>query len=207
MPSKAKNKAAALTAKEAAALAAKEAAPLAAKEAAVLAAQEEATTAAALEAEGAVGGWASGIPKNIEIYFEVRFQNMMKQIQDEFKRQGSLMDHLKVQVSTNKNEFQTAWDNITDRMAVVEHKNSVADVVLAAVKKKVRQLPASGNIKKLFEERNANETASTILTVYGEDSSFYNRTSVLAQIETLDYVVQCKEYAPEVFFEVFYARS
>ena len=142
------------------------------KEAAALAAQEK--EAALLAGGGASEGGVSEAPKNIANYFEVRFQNMMKQIQEEFKRQGSLCEHLKDQVSTSVDDYQVTTDKIMDR---VEHKKSVTDVDLAVVKKKVRQLPASGDIERFFEERNVNETAAATLTFYGEDSldsSFHN---------------------------------
>ncbi len=61
-------------------------------------------------------------------------------------------------------------------------------------------MPSSGDIESYFKERNMNETAAATLTSYGKDSldsSFSNRTSVMAQFQTPEYVVRRKDDAPD----------
>ncbi len=96
------------------------------KEASTLAAQEEEAAAVLAGAVGggaggASGGGASGVPANITNYFD--------SISD------SSIDQVKLQMATNVSEFNDVVEKISDRISTVEHKKSVTDVDVAAIKK------------------------------------------------------------------------
>ena len=114
------------------------------KEASALAAQEEEAAAVLAGAVGggaggASGGGASGVLAIITNYFDSRFNDVIKEIQVEIKRlttiSDSSIDQVKLQMATSVSEFNDVVEKISDRISTVEHKKSVTDVDVAAIKK------------------------------------------------------------------------
>ena len=124
-------------------------------------AEAAAAEAAQLEADnvlvaGAVGGPVTPVPENIRSYFDLKMQEILKTISDQFqvittefdrskKETGENMDQLQMDLSTSVNTLQ-------DRMINVEHKKQSTDVDIKVIQKTIRQLPKSGDIQEYFED-------------------------------------------------------
>ena len=72
------------------------------------------------------------------------------------------------------------------------------DVDFTAIKKRICQLPVTGNLDELFKEKAINESINMTTINQGDDSldmSFYNRASVTALLAKPDYVSKSKRNA------------
>ena len=81
---------------------------------------------------------------------------------------------------------------------VADNKALGYDVDMTAIKKRICQLPVTGNLDELFKEKAINESFNMTTINQGDDSldmSFYNRASVTALLAKPDYAPKPKRSA------------